>query len=307
MTRLLKVAELEAAAEPFAGRCADSVDSSYGAELRIGSILVELGKLNSSQVDLVLAQQASNPRRFGDLAIALGILAQADLELALLRQQAFAVEPMRRGQPSEDIMALLADASAQAEVLRAVRSQLVLRWFGADPEQRTLAIVSPERRDGRTRVCSGLGVLLSQLDEDTLVIDADLRHPRMHEVFGLRNDVGLSTALSLECSAPSVQRVAGIDNLFVLTAGPSVSNPRELLMKRKFGLLLEALTRRYSFIVIDTPAAGEGAEALTTAVRSSGCVVVARKNASRMADVRMLAGTLADHSVEVLGAVINDY
>jgi protein-tyrosine kinase len=307
MTRLLKVAGLDPPLE-------DSTDSFYetrppgaGHELRIGSILVELGKLKSSQVDLVLAQQHGNPRRFGDLAMALGILAQADLELALLRQQAFAVEPTHRGQPSQDILALLSDASPQAEVLRAVRSQLVLRWFGADPEQRTLAIVSAQRRDGRTRVCSGLAVLLSQLDEDTLVIDADLRNPRMHEVFGLRNDVGLTTALAADSSVPSIQRVGRLDNLYVLTAGPSVPNPRELLLKRQFGLLMEALASRFAFIVIDTPAAGEGSESLTTAVRSSGCLVVARKNSSRMADVQQLASKLTDHSVEVLGAVINNY
>ncbi len=306
MTRLLKVAESETEEHgASASAAADWV--AAGGDLRIGSILVELGKLKSAQVDLVLAQQAGNPRRFGDLAVALGILAQADLDLALLRQQAFTVEPHRRGRPDSSILDLLGDGSAQAEVLRAVRSQLVLRWFGGDPEQRTLAIVSPEQRDGRTRVCAGLGVLLSQLDEDALVIDADLRHPCMHEVFGLPNEFGLSTVLSGRHGTPSVQRVAGIDNLHVLTAGPAVPNPRELLMKRQFGLLLEALAERYAFIVIDTPPAGLGSEALTTAVRSSGCLLVARKHRSRMADVQRLAGTLAEHSVEVLGAVINDY
>ncbi len=307
MTRLLKVAGLDPPLDDASGSAAASSPSALNHDYRIGSILVELGKLKSSQVDLVLSQQQGNPRRFGDLAIALGVLAQADLELALLRQRAFVVEPLHRGEPGQDVMALLSDASPQAEVLRAVRSQLVLRWFGPEPEQRTLAIVSAQRRDGRTRVCSGLAVLLSQLDEDTLVIDADLRHPRIHEVFGLRNDVGLTTALSADSSVPSIQRVAGLDNLYVLTAGPKVQNPRELLMKRQFGLLMEALAQRFAFIVIDTPAAGEGIESLTTAVRASGCLVVARKNSSRMSDVQQLASTLTDHSVEVLGAVINNY
>mgnify|MGYP002778028591 CR=1 FL=1 len=304
MTRLLKVAADMGEVPPIVG--AGDGPAAAG-DLRIGSILVELGKLKSSQVDSVLIQQAANPRRFGDLAIAMGLLAQADLDLALMRQQAFTVEPVRRGNPDRHVLDLLSDDSEQAEVLRTVRSQLVLRWFGNDIEQRTLAIVSPDRRDGRTRVVSGLGVLLSQLDEPTLLIDADLRKPALHEVFGLPNEVGLTTALSQRRMQPSIQAVDRFENLYVLPSGPAVPNPPELLSKRQFGLLLEALAHRYAFIIIDTPPLQDSSEALTTAVRSSGCLLVARKHRSRMAQVQRLAATLTDHSVEVLGAVINDY
>jgi receptor protein-tyrosine kinase len=193
-----------------------------------------------------------------------------------------------------------------SEALVAVRSQLVHRWFGEDPEQRALAIVSTDRGDGRSYVCSRLARLFADLDEDTLLIDADLRRPSLHTIFGADNSVGLSSYLQGQIAQPPVRAVPGVPFLHLLTAGPAVEQPHRLIARNEFGRLLEHLAPQFRAIFIDTPPAAEGADAVTVALRASGALLVVRRNAARLADQRELAQRLTDSTVEVVGAVINE-
>jgi len=275
---------------------------------RIGLILAELGRIDVRQIEVILAQQQQNPKRFGELAIALGVASPADIDLALAEQYDFDFAPASPSSEEGDVMARVRGAlPQQAEVLRAVRSQLVLRWFGPDVEQHTLAIVSLTHGDGRTHICAGLGALMAQMEEDTLLIDADLRRPRLHEIFQVDNRVGLSNYLRRETRRPPIRAVPGVNHLHVMPAGPAAADAHELVSRRQFGLMLEAIAGRYGFILIDTPAAATCSEALTIAVRSSGCLLVTRKHKTRLAEAQDFAAALTKHSVEVLGAVINDH
>jgi receptor protein-tyrosine kinase len=207
----------------------------------------------------------------------------------------------------QELLTLEDATSPQGEALRALRSQLMLRWFGPAIEQHTLAVLSPDGGDGRSHLCASLAVLIAQMEEDVLVLDADLRRPRMHRLFGVDNSVGLSGWLNSADGAPQVHGARGYEHLHVLPAGPTASHPNELLGRRRFGLLLEQLARRYSFILVDTPPAMQCAEALTIAVRSSGCLLLARRHRTRLADTREVADTLSKHGVSVVGGVINEY
>lgn len=307
MARNLKIAAENRLVSAVRAEARESRDEDSDA-LRIGSILRDLGKLDDDQIELVLEQQAHSARRFGDLAVALGLVTQADITLALARLHAMDIEPARvRAAPSEGLSILEDVASPQGEMLRGIRSQLMLHWFGDEIERHTLAIVSPDHGDGRSFVCAALAILIAQLDEDTLVIDADLRRPRMHEIFGVDNSAGLSNQLLNPAERPRLQTVAGIERLHVLPAGPYRDNPHELITRKHFGLLLESMARRFSFILVDTPPASTCGEVLTIAVRSSGCLIVTRRHRTRLADAEELATLMSKHSVEVLGALINEY
>lgn len=274
-----------------------------GGASRLGHILVELGRLEAPQVDAVLAQQAQNPRRFGELAIALGLVVRADIDLALARQ--FDVDFVPSTLDDADVLPAQG-RDAQSEVFRSVRSQLVLRWFGAEPEQRTLAIVSHGEGEGRSHVCAHLAMQLAQLDEDTLVIDADLRKPSMHGFFGVDNHTGLTDYLSHRVARAPIRAVPGHPRLHLLPAGTAQADAQALLERRPFVTLLGVLAQRYAFILIDTPPAAQYSEALTAAVRASGCLLVTRRHRTRMADAQRLAAQLGRHGVEVLGGVMNE-
>jgi protein-tyrosine kinase len=276
-------------------------------QVRLGELLMEAGVLGPQQVQAVLEQQASNPKRFGELAVGLGLAAQSDIDLALSRQLDIDFEPGTPGRFLVPGLRVSNVHSRQMEVLRSVRSQLLLRWFGEAPEQRTMAVMSQSAGDGRSHLCALLGRLMAQSHEDTLLIDTHFGQPALHEHFGLNNQTGLVSYLSRQLKRVPIRAVADIPNLHVLTTGPASSDDLALLERPPFAQLLSTLARRYSVILLDTPAAGLHSEAVTVAVRSSGCLLVTRRNRTRMAELQRLSQRLTQHGVEVLGAVVNEH
>ncbi|MEY2893812.1 MAG: chain length determinant protein tyrosine kinase EpsG [Pseudomonadota bacterium] len=280
---------------------------SRRAQERLGDILVALGALQLHDVQAVLAQQADNPRRFGELALSLGLVARTDIDLALARQIDVDFEPGQADSAEARALSIPLPPSEQGEVLRSVRSQLLLRWFGEEPEQHTLAVMSQGSGDGRSHVCAQLARLFAQSHEDTLVIDADFNHPRQHEIFGVSNKTGLSNYLSRDIARAPVRAVRGVPNLHVLPAGPSHPDGMALLERQPFARLLQLLSLRYSVILIDTPPAGRFSEAVTVAVRASGALIVTRRNRTRLPEVQRLVQTMTRYGVEVLGALVNEH
>jgi receptor protein-tyrosine kinase len=274
------------------------------SEERIGQVLVALGRLNEPQVSLVLARQAADPRRFGELAIALGFVTQSDIDLALGRRGRASIEDIINRLPG----AVTASPSVggNVETLLAVRAQLVHRWFGNDPEQRTLAVVSPDSGDGRSWVTANLAHLFAELEDETLVIDANLRNPSLHRLFGVNNREGLSTFLDGSTPQPPIRAVPGVAHLHLLPAGPAVREPHKLIARQSFGRMLERLAEHYSAIFVDTPAVSAGGDALTLALRCSGALLVVRRDHTRLAAVVTLSERLKQMTVEVVGAVINE-
>lgn len=198
------------------------------------------------------------------------------------------------------------DEAINAETLLAVRAQLVHRWFGPEPERRTLAVVSPNRGDGRSWVTAQLGRLFAELDDETLLIDACLQQPSLHVMLGMDNRTGLSSVLSGELEQAPVRAVPGVAHLHLLSAGPAMAAPHKRVAHRNFGLMLERLAARYEAIFVDTPAASDSGDALTLAMRCSGALLVARHNETRVDDLAALNERLGQMTVEVLGAVINE-
>lgn len=274
---------------------------------RIGAILVGAGTLTPQEVERILAAQRENGRRFGESARALGLLEQADIDFALSRQ--FDYPYLRRGESkvSQDLVAAYDPASPKVEALRALRSELMLHWFDDDAAHKALAIVSEARGEGRSYIAANLAVVLSQLGGRTLLIDADLRNPSQHALFGLENRVGLSALLSGRAGSEAVRPVPGFGSLSVLPAGVAPPNPQELLARPTFGVLLERLTPHVDFILLDTPPATESADAQTVAARAGAALFVVRKNSSRLWRLHAVAESVAKARTAVVGAVLNDF
>lgn len=284
----------------------DSARGSAGGVGRVGEILMALGRLSEPQIVAVLDRQAHDARRFGELALMLGYASQSDIDLALSHQRSATINDVLVDFPRDFAGASMDPDELGSEALVAVRSQLVHRWFGEEPEQRALAVVSTDPGDGRSYVCSRLARLFADLDEDTLIIDADLRNPSLHRIFGADNSLGLTSFLQGDLSQPPVRAVPGIPFLHLLTSGPAVDNPHRLLARNEFGRMLELLAPQFRAIFIDTPATAKGPDAITVALRASGALLVVRKDQARLADQRDLAQRLTDSTVEVVGAVINE-
>lgn len=273
----------------------------------IGAILIDAGRLKAEDAERILRLQREEGLRFGDAAIRLGLLTRADIEFAMLRQ--FNYPCLVRGESavSEYLVAAYTSSGPQLEALRALRSQLMLRWFDSDPDRRALAIISGERREGRSYIAANLAVVFSQLGERTLLIDADMRHPCQHDLFALDNRAGLSAVLSGRGGTELIQRIPGLLDLSVLPAGVLPPNPLELLAQPLFPQLLGELTEAFDVILLDSPAAADCADAQTLAVRAGAAIIVARKNVAKMWRVRGVSDSVAHASVTIVGTVLNDF
>ena len=182
----------------------------------------------------------------------------------------------------------------------------MLRWFDAEAQRKALAIVSPGAGEGRSFIAANLAIVFSQLGENTLLIDADLRTPRQHELFKLRNNAGLSGLLAGRANAEAVVRVPSLLGLSLLPAGAIPPNPQELLGRPAFIETLLTVSRDFDVVIIDTPAASEYADAQTIAVRAGAALMLARKNRSSLPDLAQLTGSLQQSGATLVGSVLND-
>jgi chain length determinant protein tyrosine kinase EpsG len=273
----------------------------------IGEILSQTRNLTVDQVERILVYQRENNVRFGDAAVALGFVSVDDVLFALAQQfqYPYATEERRKSNP--ELVALNQPFSVQAESFRAIRSQLIMRLFNEGKERRAIAVISPDTGDGKTFFAANLAVTLAQLGGRTLVVDADLRGPRQHEVFGIDNSSGLSGVLSGRAETGVIQQVQGVPNLFVLPVGMTPPNPLELVERPAFGLLVRELVSKFDHVVVDTPAAIYGSDFAVIAARCGVALVIARGNQSRVAELRELVATLAESPASLVGVVMNEH
>ena len=271
---------------------ASDADSKLIPERSIGAIISETRNLTADQIEKVLNHQREKGIRFGEAAIALGFASVDDVLFALAQQfhYPYAAEDRRKASP--ELVALNQPFSVQAEAFRAIRSQVMMRLFNEGQERRAIAVVSPDPGDGKTFFAANLAVTLAQLGGRTLLVDADLRGPRQHAVFGIDNSSGLSGILSGRAESKVIQQAHGVPSLFVLPLGITPPNPLELVERPAFGLLIHELLSKFDHVVVDTPAAMYGSDSAVIAARCGAALVIARRNASRVAPLQELVANL---------------
>lgn len=273
----------------------------------IGAILIKQGRLSVADAERVLRFQVERNVRFGDAALALGVLTEADIEFALSHQYDYPYLLRGESAISPHVVAAYEPFTSRVESLRALRNQLMWRWFDTEAERRVLAVTSAERGDGRSFMAANLAVVFSQQGQRTLLIDADLRNPSQHTFFGMENRVGLSALLSGRSGSDAVQKVPGLLDLSVLPAGAPPPNPSELLGRPALGQVLRELAPQYDVILIDTPASIECSDAQMVAGRAGAAIVVTRQNTTHVENVRDLIGELTEARVHLVGTVLNNY
>lgn len=272
----------------------------------IGAILVEQGRLNSQEVDEIQRFASSHGVRFGEAAVQLKRITEHDIQSAIAQQYSYPV--LARGGEngvSEDLIAGYLPQSELVEPLRALRSQINLRWLN-NANRRVFAVTSAERGEGRSWLAANLATMFAQLGERTLLIDADMRHPRQHRIFNIDNSVGLSALLTGRAGREIARRIHQQLRLFVLPAGIIPPNPQELLARPVFDVILDHFAAQFSLVIIDTPAVSETADAQILAANAGNAVMVARRNHTRQSKLISAMQTLTDTGVNVIGSIINE-
>lgn len=273
----------------------------------IGDLIREARRLSDAQVEQILIYQREHGVRFGEAAVALKLADHDDVVWALSQQFHYPYSPSDRKLNPELVVAG-APFSDEAEAFRELRSQLLMGVLGPEEHRRALAVLSPNVGDGKSYLVANLAAAFSQLGGRTLLVDADLRTPRQHEIFGLGNHVaGLSSILSGRSESNIIQQVTDLPSLYLLPAGSVPPNPLELLQRPAFGLLVHELLTKFDHVVVDTPAATHGSDCRVIATKCGAALIVGRKGTSRMQSMVSLTNAVTRGPIKLAGVVMNEY
>ncbi|HZI93567.1 MAG TPA: polysaccharide biosynthesis tyrosine autokinase, partial [Patescibacteria group bacterium] len=203
-------------------------------------------------------------------------------------------------------LATVRDARSQvSEAFRELRTALLVSSPGRAPKR--LLVTSSQPREGKTSTALNLAITLSQLNKKVLLVDADLRRPRLHKALGLGNASGLSNLLSGSEDLESLVVPAGPPNLFLLPSGPTPPNPAELLDSAEFTELTDRLASQDGFdhVIFDSPPILSVSDAAIMAGRIDGVILVVEAGSTPRDQVAHAAEKLRVVKARVLGALLN--
>ena len=278
--------------------------ASVRAETNIGKLLQDAGKLKPQDMERVLKLQQDQNLRFGEAALKLGLVTEADIRQALSHQFSYPTIPASEANLSPELTAATDPYSKEAEALRSVRSELLMRWF--HDGRKTLAIGSAGADEGASYLAANLAVLFAQMGRRVLLIDANMRQPRQHDIFHLGNGMGLSDLLAERTATLPEHRIKPFQTLSVLTAGSPPPNPTELLGRASFGSLMSGLETSFDIILLDAAPSQVSSDFQFVAAHAGGMLIASRRNVSRLAPLAELKEKIIFTGAQVVGAVVLD-
>jgi capsular exopolysaccharide synthesis family protein len=194
--------------------------------------------------------------------------------------------------------------SPMAEAYRHLRTSLLFSSAGKPPQ--TILVTSAQPAEGKTTTAINTAITLAQADADVVIIDCDLRRPRLHSHFGLENSRGITNYLSGDRDLDSIVRTYDdLPRLKVITSGPIPPNPAELLSSNEMRHLLEELSAKYKHVIVDSPPAISFTDAAIISTLVDGVVLVAMANKSSMHLMRQFKQRVQNMGARIYGVVLN--
>jgi protein-tyrosine kinase len=216
------------------------------------------------------------------------------------------ITPIERAVEPDDQLIMAHDPhDPRCENIRALRTELLLR---REPSDRAdiVALLSPCSGEGRSLLAAELAIAFAQTGRPTLLVDADLRRPRQHLLFGTDNRQGLSQAIASGVK-PYLHVVHGLPRMSLLTSGAIPSNPLELLSSSGFASMIEDWRNNFEFVVIDTSPIKHFSDGLAVANFGGRVLALSRAQHTPYKDMQDMLRRLAATRSQVLGAVISHF
>lgn len=273
---------------PVAPRLSQSLMLGIAAGLLFGLLLATFAELS----DQSFRSPADIRKRLGMPLIGhippIRTNVPADVELAL--------EPT--------LVAALRPRSAEAEAYRGVRTAIFFNLHNSAHQM--IQVTSPNQGDGKSTLAANLAISIAQSGKRVILVDCDLRRPRIERLFQLKDaSVGLVSVILGECEPAVAARPSGIENLSILTSGPKPGNPAELLTSPRFQVAIEKLRADYDFVILDTPPLLAVSDASVVAPRADGVILVFRMSNKARPTAERARDMLSQLGAKVIGVVVN--
>src|SRR5580658_3321480 len=285
------------AIKPNYQKDADNVVAVQTSKDPIEQQILAAGNLSEAQVEAIRGFQRRKGLTFGEAAIALGLVRRDSLFLALSKRYNYPVLNfgVDEGRFSRELVVGYQPFSAAAEAFRSVRSALATGPLSQG--KNAFAVIGPHARVGVTYFAANLALSFAQMAVPTLLVDANLRNPRLASLFGIDPKTeGLVEALTNgEAELPPVT-LDIVPGLSLLVAGATAPHPQELLSSKEFLTLSQNAQRNYGVVIYDTPAALESADAYVVASRVGAAIVAARRHRTKVKDITKISKALRGSS-----------
>ncbi|HGH7181624.1 tyrosine protein kinase [Bacillus cereus] len=203
----------------------------------------------------------------------------------------------------ESIISYTAPRSKISEQYRSLRTNIQLS--SSNHKSRTIVVTSPRYGEGKSTITVNLAVSIAQKGEKVLVIDANLRTPTIHEMFGVENTIGLTDILNGTTNLEGVVKKTEMESLDVLTSGPVPFNPSEILSSDAMDMLIQKAIGRYDIVLFDSSPVLEVTDTSVLADKCEGVLLVIRYNRTVNEDALETKRALSFTKSRILGAILN--
>lgn len=213
------------------------------------------------------------------------------------------VSERAQGGRSTDMHILSNPRGPVAEACRSIRTNLL--FMSPERPLKRLVVTSGGPREGKTTTVIDMGIVMAQSGASVVLIDTDMRRPRLHKAFGVPGEVGLSSLILGEASIDDALKTTEVPGLSILPCGPIPPNPAELLHTERFEAILSELGERFDRIILDSPPLGAVADAKVLSVITDGTLLVAKSHQTTKDMLAQAAGAILDVNGRILGVVLN--
>jgi capsular exopolysaccharide synthesis family protein len=255
-----------------------------------------LGLVGGIGLALLLDQLDNTVKSQGDVEVKIGIPFLGVLPHVLPEKGAPAGE--------QDLYVFRHPKSTAAEACRAVRTNLL--FMSPDRPLRTMLITSSGPREGKSASVIATGIVMAQSGSRVLLVDTDMRRPRLHKALGVPNEKGVSSVLVGDATLDEVAKSTEVPGLFLIPSGPIPPNPAELFHTRAFDEFVSLVSKHYDRVIFDSPPVNAVADPAVLSTRVDGTVLVIKAGATHKAMAKRAIRVLFDVKARLFGAVLND-
>jgi len=269
---------------------------------KMGRLLMESGKIKATDLETIISLQKKHELKFGEAAVVLGLVTPEDIKKVLALQFSYPPIPAANSKLDSSLVAAFQPESLTTEALRGLRSELILRYFN-NGEHLSLPLIGTEDPLSLARTTANLAIVFAQMGLKTLLIDSNMRDPKLHTLFGIHNCPGFSDIIAGRTDF-STQVIDTFPTLSLLHAGTLAPNPQELISGSSYRNHMEKITRTYDVTLICTPPMGKYMDAQLVAAQAGAALLVVKEHQTRVKALEKVCNRLHSVDVRLLGVAL---